>query len=51
MEISPAAIASLRKEVADIVVDTTSKLIGVVVDKARHQKIIDESISNFGQKN
>jgi len=46
-----AVIASLRKEVADIVVDTTSKLVGVVVDKARHQKIIDESISNFGQKN
>jgi F-type H+-transporting ATPase subunit b len=46
-----AVITSLRKEVADIVVDTTSKLVGVVVDKARHQKIIDESISNFGQKN
>lgn len=45
------AIASLKIEVADIVVDATSKLVGVVVDKARHQKIIDESISSFGQKN
>lgn len=44
-------IASLKQEVADIVVDATSKLVGVVVDKSRHQKIIDESIAGFGQKN
>lgn len=44
-------IAALKQEVADIVVDATSKLVGVVVDKSQHQKIIDESIARFGQKN
>ncbi len=46
-----SAVASLRQEVADIVVDATSKLIGVVVDKSQHQKLIDDSISSFGKKN
>ncbi len=44
-------IASLKAEVAEIVFDATSKLIGVVVDKDKHQKIIDDSIANMGQKN
>lgn len=44
-------IASLKTEVAEIVFDATSKLIGVVVDKNKHQNIIDDSIANMGQKN
>ena len=44
-------IAALKQEVADIVVEATSQLIGVAVDKARHQKIIDDSIAGFGRKN
>jgi F-type H+-transporting ATPase subunit b len=46
-----AALASLRKEVADMVVDATAKLVGVVVDKSQHQKLIDEAISTVGQRN
>ncbi len=44
-------MVSLKQEVADLVLETTSKLLGVAVDKARHQKIIDDSIAGFGQKN
>lgn len=46
-----AAISALKKEVADLVVDATSKLVNVVVDKSKHQALIEESISQFGQKN
>lgn len=46
-----SVIASLKQEVADIVVEATSQLIGVAVDKTRHQKIIDDSIAGFGRKN
>lgn len=44
-------LVSLKQEVADLVLETTAKLVGVAVDKARHQKIIDDSIAGFGQKN
>ena len=44
-------VASLKEEVADLVVETTTKLVGVVVDKSKHQQLIDDSISGFGQKN
>ncbi len=44
-------MVSLKQEVADLVLETTSKLLGVAVDKTRHQKIIDDSIAGFGQKN
>ncbi|HQU74641.1 MAG: F0F1 ATP synthase subunit B [Calditrichaeota bacterium] len=46
-----AAIAALKEEVADLVVQTTAKLVGVTVDKSQHAQLIDESIRQFGQKN
>ena len=46
-----AVVASLKKEVADIVVSATEKLIRASVDKSKHQSLIDESIREFGQKN
>lgn len=44
-------MVSLKKEIANLVLETTSKLLGVAVDKDRHQKMIDDSIASFGQKN
>lgn len=46
-----AGINSLKQEVADLVVDATARLVGVVVDKNKHESIINESIAKFGQKN
>lgn len=44
-------INSLRNEFAGLVVSATSRLIGVAVDKSKHQQLIDESIAAFGKKN
>lgn len=44
-------MVSLKQEVADLVVETTAKLLGAAVDKTRHQKLLDDSIASFGQKN
>ncbi|RMI17237.1 MAG: ATP synthase F0 subunit B [Calditrichaeota bacterium] len=44
------AMSALKQEVADMVVNATAKLIGEVVDKSRHAKLIDEAIAQLGQK-
>lgn len=44
------AIAELRNEVADLVVQATSKLLGEIVDKEKHQQIIQSHIDKL-QKN
>jgi len=44
------AIAELRSEVADLVVQATSKLLGEIVDKEKHQQIIQSYIDKL-QKN
>ena len=44
-------VVALKKDVADIVVQATAKLLNVVVDKSKHQQLIDESVAAFGDKN
>lgn len=41
-------LLALRQEVADLVVDASSKLLDQSLDDAAHRKLIDDFISNVG---
>ena len=42
------AIQELRAEVADLVVEATSRLLGETIDRRAHQRLIDESLTKVG---
>jgi F-type H+-transporting ATPase subunit b len=42
------AIQELRAEVANLVVESASKLIGQTLDRSAHQRLIDEALNNVG---
>lgn len=44
------ALMGLRKEVADVVVGATAKLIGESLDEKKHRQLIDAYISRLGQE-
>jgi len=45
------AIEALRGEVADLVTTATERVLGEVLDRQRHQKLIDSAIQEVGQGN
>ncbi|RMG67808.1 MAG: ATP synthase F0 subunit B [Calditrichaeota bacterium] len=46
-----AALLSLKKEVADLVVTATGRLIGMNLDDEKHRRLIDEYIQEIGKAN
>ncbi len=46
-----AALMSLKKEVADLVVAATGRLIGMNLDEKKHRQLIDEYIQEIGKAN
>ena len=44
------AIEALRSEVADLVTTATERVLGEVLDRQRHQQLIDSAIREVAQK-